>query len=269
MEQLNNLTSTQTCPHHGDFLSTGTQWLLREGSDPIVHWSKCAACLIQRERDAEERARIEAERKVERDAVAARRDLQRRLVDSGIPSKFRTKRLCDYTSDSPGQREALRTCVAYVECFDDVYKDGRNLLFIGKVGCGKTHLACALGLEVLEAGGTVRYTTAADMVRRFTDTWRNRDGETESDVLADLGSADLLILDEAGEERGSEISLSKISQVIDRRYRESLPNIVISNLGVEKLKPFMGDRVMDRLRDGGSQLIAFDWSSYRGRRAVA
>jgi len=268
MEFVNALTRTDSCEHHGDFVSTGRVLCAPEGRPPIVDWSKCQPCVAHRAREAEERARIEAERQAERAAAQARSALHKRLMESGIPVRFRAKRLTDYTTDTGEQREALHKVKEYVTDFGDAYDAGRNLLLIGKPGCGKTHLACAVGLEVLDAGGSVRYTTVADMVRRVTDTWRNRDGETESDVLADLGTVDLLILDEAGVQSGSNVELTRICEVMDRRYREMLPTIIVSNLGIDALVPLLGDRVIDRLRDNGSQLVAFNWPSYRGKRAV-
>lgn len=261
-----NLIRTATCPQHGEYLSTATPFPVPEGFAPRAIWSGCAPCSDQRKRDAEERTRVEAEREAAREVAAVRHRRRQRLMESGIPPRFQCKRLTDYTTDNDGQRDALRAVKNYVADFDDAHDAGRNLLLIGKPGCGKTHLACAVGLEVLNAGRSVRYTTITDMVRRLTDTWRNRDGECESEVLAELGTVDLLILDEAGMQSGSNVELTKICEVIDRRYNAPRPTIVISNLGVEALKPLVGDRVIDRLRDSGSQLIAFDWPSYRGKR---
>ena len=41
------------------------------------------------------------------------------------------------------------------------------------------------------------------------------------------------------------------------------PTILLSNLNIEGLGEYLGERVMDRLREGGGKMIAFDWDSYR------
>lgn len=254
-------TSTRSCRSHGEYVSTETKrrhgWA---GFPPIVGWSSCPTC-------SEELARKEAERK----EAAERADLWKRTIESGIPDMFvrEKKRLNNYTVENTGQKKALRVATDYANNFKvDAHETGRNLIFIGATGCGKTHLACGIGFEVLDMGGIVRYTTMGDMIRRITDTWRNRDGESESDVLRDLTSAALLILDEAGVQSGSELEIRNITNVIDGRYREQLPTILVSNLTIKDLSPLLGDRVIDRLRDHGSPLVAFNWASYRGRREV-
>ena len=40
---------------------------------------------------------------------------------------------------------------------------------------------------------------------------------------------------------------------------------ILSNLGREDLTEFLGERVMDRLREDGGRVIPFGWESYRGK----
>lgn len=262
MELMTENTQTRavTCKSHGDYEQTRTEYpdYFGEGTPRVMWHGSCTKCIDER---------IEKERKHEE--TMKRLDLMQRIRESGIPNKFLTCRLNNYVADNPGQKKALNIAHGYVEDFDAAYDAGRNLLLIGKPGCGKTHIACAIGMEVLEMDGTVRYTTVGNMVRRFTDTWRNRDGETESKVLADLTSAHLLILDEAGVQSGSDVEINKITEVIDGRYSKQIPTILVSNLGLDNLKPLLGDRVIDRLRDNGSKLATFDWASHRGKREAA
>lgn len=268
-QELNTitLTRTATCEEHGcnfevtyiryaDFFDEG-----RHLDRPIS--GACGECV--KEKSAKLKAEREAREK--RGAAHARRELQDRIDASGIPSRFLTCSLDNYIADHPGQKHALDVANHYVTNFGEHVHSGCNLLFTGKPGCGKTHLAAAIGMAVMEMTGNVRYTTVADMVRRFTDTWK-RNGESESAVMNDLTGAELLILDEAGVQSGSKVELDYITQVIDGRYREQLPTLVISNLSIKDITPLLGDRSVDRLRDNGSQLVAFGWESYRGKKGV-
>ena len=42
-----------------------------------------------------------------------------------------------------------------------------------------------------------------------------------------------------------------------------LPTIVISNIGINELGRYLGDRGVDRLRENGGGVLVFDWESYR------
>ena len=46
------------------------------------------------------------------------------------------------------------------------------------------------------------------------------------------------------------------------------PTILISNLPLEELSAFIGERVIDRMSDGGGCTLAFTWDSYRSRGAA-
>src|SRR3546814_12375568 len=107
LEQLN--TRTTTCPHHGEFLGMGTTLPTLEGCRPVTRWSECPPCRDKREKDRADRARVEAERKAEREAAEVRNELRKRINESSIPSLFLAKRLSRYVADSPGQKKALRS----------------------------------------------------------------------------------------------------------------------------------------------------------------
>ena len=42
-----------------------------------------------------------------------------------------------------------------------------------------------------------------------------------------------------------------------------LPTVLISNLGIDAIKDAVGERIIDRLREDGGDLVAFDWDSHR------
>ena len=41
------------------------------------------------------------------------------------------------------------------------------------------------------------------------------------------------------------------------------PTILISNLTEEELGKYIGDRIIDRMKEGQGAVIKFDWESYR------
>ena len=51
-----------------------------------------------------------------------------------------------------------------------------------------------------------------------------------------LGYAKLVIFDDLGAERGTDYALEKVYNIVDSRYRKSLPMILTTNLTIEEMK---------------------------------
>ncbi|MET8927303.1 ATP-binding protein [Streptomyces sp. NPDC004623] len=72
---------------------------------------------------------------------------------------------------------------------------GHPLCLIGDSGTGKSHLLIGLGTAIAEAGGRVRYTTAANLVNELAEAAGDKQlGRT----IKKYGRVDLLCLDELG-----------------------------------------------------------------------
>ena len=70
-----------------------------------------------------------------------------------------------------------------------------NILLVGEIGTGKTHLATALGVAACRQGKRVRFYTAANLVHELTEA---RDDRRLLRLQAQLMKQDLIILDEVG-----------------------------------------------------------------------
>ena len=99
------------------------------------------------------------------------------------------------------------------------------------------------------------------------DGWRVSTHGGGGDALEAVRAAqpDLLILDEIGVQIGSEHEKLLLFDVLNGRYQQCRPTILISNLSGSDLEAYLGQRVMDRYRECGA-VLAFDWNSYRGTR---
>ena len=71
----------------------------------------------------------------------------------------------------------------------------QDLVFYGKTGRGKTHLATALGMSAIDRGMNVRFLPTAELVLQLGRA--KREGTLET-MLKDIAKADLIILDEFG-----------------------------------------------------------------------
>ena len=243
----------ENCQAHGQFES-------RRLFQSI--WSRCPQCNIE-----EERAKIIASEARAREERS--RNWRRKVEDSGIPERFRTRTLDVFQVGTEKQALAMEFARDYADNFDDVLKSGRSALFIGPPGTGKTHLAAGIALQIMhQQNRTVLFTTVIRALRKIKNTWRRNSEETEGEVVANLVSPDLLILDEVGVQFGSDTELALLFDVINERYEKCRPTLLISNLSREEVKRYLGERSYDRLREGNGQVVVFEGASYRGSAVV-
>jgi DNA replication protein DnaC len=51
--------------------------------------------------------------------------------------------------------------------------------------------------------------------------------------------------------------------IINTRYDNLKPTLMISNLSLENIKKTLGEQVVDRLREDGGKVLTFDFESQR------
>ncbi len=205
--------------------------------------------------------------KAHAEALALKRweTLNTALFATGIPQRFRHCSFENYRAKIDGQRLALDLCRAYVDQFEENLSAGRCLLMLGNFGNGKTHLGCAVLASVVSRYGvTALYAPAPDIISAIKATFSKTSSDTEQEILNDLATVDLLLIDELGAQSGTEFERHSLHTIIDSRYRQMLPTIITSNQPAPELAAYIGDRALDRLRENGGQAIAFDWESHRG-----
>ena len=242
-------TKTDVCATHGEF--TSRQFLGRV-------WTKCPKCAeeaeIQRKAEAEA---AEQDKKV--------RAWEARIGQAQIPQRFHDRSLDNFVADTDAKRKALNFAREYAGSFTEVLETGRCGIFVGKPGTGKTHLAVAVGLHAMRAGHAVLFSTVMRAIRRVKDSWSRDSRETETQAVAGLVFPDLLILDEVGVQFGSETERLILFDVLNERYEKRKPTLLLSNLNIDEVKGFLGERIFDRLREDGGRAVVFDWESHRGR----
>lgn len=245
------------CEAHGTFRQRVLEML--PGMRAIR--SRCPKC-------TEEAAAESAAKAAQQKAAERMVRVERLTGQSGVPARFQDRVFGDYDPETKAAKMAYTVCKRYAEDFASQASRGRSLVLTGGPGTGKTHLACAIANHVIEHDlATVRFITVSEMLRRIKETYRRDATITESEVIAGFANCDLLIVDEIGVQVGSEHEKLLLFEVLNSRYQDLQPTILISNLSADELETFLGHRVMDRYRECGV-VLAFDWQSFRGRRAA-
>lgn len=243
------MTHPQMCGIHGAFMSKGFKIFSN------VTWTTCPTC--------QEIESAEQQKRTDELAVSAKQKMvEDKLQRTGIPLRYRDRMFLNFEVSTDLQAKALSTASLFAESFSEHRKKGTMMVFSGLPGTGKSHLATAIAKHVMTAH-TAFYTSAIDAIRMIRDTWRRDSMKTETQILNMLAGIDLLILDEIGVQYGTEAEQVSLFDIIDKRYRDMMPTILITNLDKAKMKLFLGDRSFDRLREGGIWLT-FDWASKRG-----
>jgi DNA replication protein DnaC len=241
---------TAACPTHGEYVSTGFRVNVGAGREI---WSRCPAC------ESALKAQEEAERLAEQRA-RQQREHERMLGFAQIPSRFVGRSFENFRVDGPPQLHALTVCRDFAEQFDENAKRGKGLILSGMPGTGKSHLAAAILQALIHRN--VQYLTCMDMIRRVRDTWRKTSDQSEVEVLDLLSSLDLLVIDEIGVQYGTDGEQTIIFDVLDRRYRDMRPTVLLTNQDKAGLKTFIGERSFDRLTET-CRWVPFDWASFR------
>ena len=139
-------------------------------------------------------------------ATRAERAIERRLHAARLPAQ-KTLAQFDWKRAHGLERarvEELGRCAWIAE--------SRNVVLLGPVGTGKTHLATALGIEAIKRGHHVAFFRASDLVRALTEA---RDARVLSRLHERLRRVSLLIVDELGfvpfEKAGGEMLFDVLS----------------------------------------------------------
>ncbi|TDX29129.1 DNA replication protein DnaC [Modicisalibacter xianhensis] len=246
----------ETCRIHGEYAAT----LMPNGK-----WSSCPHCVQD---DLKGVAQAEIEQAGE---SAAKRRLEKLREGSMIPRRFQAKTLANFEhGGSRDKAQRVAVCKAYVERFTDRLEQGGGLVFTGGVGTGKSHLAYAIGNALLAQGYRVMGIDVYELIDLIKERAFGKKESSERDAIkAFVAGLDLLILDEIGAQLGTEWERLMLFKIINERYKAQLPTILISNVDSEKLGEYLGERIVDRMQEGGGATLTLDWESYRSQRGAA
>jgi DNA replication protein DnaC len=120
------------------------------------------------------------------------------------------------------------------------------LVFIGKHGCGKTHLAAAIANYRHKLGEQVILVTAPNLLDYLRSTFAPSSSTTFSRRFHEIKETSLLVIDHLDMTNATPWAREKIHQIVDYRYLAHLPTIFTTIQKFEEMDPLLRSRLLDR-----------------------
>jgi DNA replication protein DnaC len=95
------------------------------------------------------------------------------------------------------------------------------------------------------------YRRATEIFVDLKDSFRTSEAKSEGEVIRYLSSAGLLVIDEFQERSESKWENRIITTIIDRRYSDNLPTILIANIELAEMGAKISDSIISRVNESG------------------
>ena len=178
---------------------------------------------------------------VDEEAEMRKNNLQNNF-NNQVPKMFLKASFENYRTETDSEKEALKESKLLVQRI----KDGdcnEVLMFYGNFGTGKTHLGCSMLREVF---GT--YVSSFNLCVEYQSCTDFKSKQNKLQMLKKYTTEPLLIIDEIG--RGnSNIEFEILPQIVNQRFENMLPTVLITNLDKMMLNDRLGKATVDRLNE--------------------
>ncbi len=191
------------------------------------------------------------------------RRIQRRIKDARFPM-LKTLDAFDFEAQQGLDRDDV------LELFDcEFVPQAANVVLVGSVGTGKTHIAIALGMACCQKDYRVRFTTAAELTNILVEA---KSQDRLSRKLEQLARFDVIIIDELGyvpfDKQGADLLFGLITRVYERRSLIVTTNLPFARWSEVFLDATAAAAVIDRIVHHAT-VLKTEGDSYRLRTATS
>jgi DNA replication protein DnaC len=151
------------------------------------------------------------------------------------------------------------------------------LILAGVNGCGKTHLAAAIVNYRYKLGKSALFIVVPDFLDHLRSTF-SPDSKITYDQLSEaVRTAELLVLDDFGEQASTPWVQEKLYQVINYRYNARLATVITTSLTFEEMDTRIRSRFIDKKISNPFHITVPDYRgdsraekrTYRGGRKIS
>lgn len=119
------------------------------------------------------------------------------------------------------------------------------LVFSGTYGCGKTHLAAAIGNYQAGLGQPPLFVVVPDLLDHLRSTFSPNSSTSYDEIFEEVRSAHLLILDDLGTQSATPWAREKLYQIFNHRYTAELPTVITTAGRLDEIDPRIRSRMLD------------------------
>lgn len=212
----------------------------------------------------EEARQAEKEAEIARQAEYLRKERYAKYRECNIEPEYFEKELKDYIPQTPEQEKAL----AAVQ--DMITKKSGKVILLGSNGVGKTFLG---SMAIKALGGKIL--SMYEITTMIRQSYSVKAEKTELEIVQELASIPMLVIDEMGRTKGSDAELNWLSYILDKRHTRNLPFMILTNTHLSRDCPkkgcdscferFVNNDVLSRLREN-SKIITIKAPDYRARK---
>lgn len=178
-----------------------------------------------------------------------------RVAFAEVPEVFKDMRLDSFKVDAYERAESVENAKRAVKAinywlneFEAMKERGMGLyLYSNTKGSGKTRISVSIANELMyEKQQRVKFATSLDIINEIKASW-DRKGESESKLLFDLSTVDVLIIDDFGTEQAKDWIGERFYQIVNTRYVDKKITIFTSNYSLDRLN--YDDRITNRIKE--------------------
>jgi DNA replication protein DnaC len=196
--------------------------------------------------------------------VEADTDRHERLRRISNLDAYADKNFHNFTVEQPTLKPAEHQSLEVALTISARYAENPEgwLLLEGTYGCGKTHLAAAIGNERLQRGEMVMFITVPDLLDHLRSAYAPSAEATYDETFERIRNTPMLILDDLGAESPSQWAKEKLFQLLNHRYSHRLPTIITTNADLDTLDPRIRSRLLDSELIKRGKITAPDYRTY-------
>jgi DNA replication protein DnaC len=200
--------------------------------------------------------------KKEKDTSASEAYMSGQLAK--IPRRFKEASFDNYELEPDSDGKDNSKIRAKQRFLIENLRAGKSVVAYGTNGTGKTHLAFAAMKEQILKGRSCKYVIAIDIYDQIRKSFDDKGARA---VLAYYARQDYLVIDEVDKSYGSPTEFINLYRVINRRYEDCKPTVVIANGSRDQIIEIIGRSSYERLVEGGAA-IEMNWDSYRKKKVL-